>query len=227
VSLAGLVGTGLNWSNRALAKLNGVRPDMSQISLPEQKARLRNVMYLRRAKAATDAADSGAQLAARVMEHLNPLLEGASDGLTVSAFLPIRTEIDTLPVVTALADAGATVVLPTIEGDSPDLVFRAWAPGDALATGSFGVKEPMSDQPALDPSVLVIPLLAFDCEGYRLGYGGGYYDRAIARLRRDAPVATVGVAYDAQEVVHVPREGHDERLDAIVTPTRTLVMESR
>lgn len=182
------------------------------------------MLYKRRAVTANAAGSiAGVDLAERVVAHLGA---GAA-GQTVSAFLPIRTEIDTRPLIAQLVESGALVALPTIIGDSPDLVFRQWAPGDSVAKGAFGVEEPLSSSPARDPAILVIPLLAFDRAGYRLGYGGGYYDRAIARLRTLHPIRTIGVAFDGQEVVHVPREGHDEQLDAIVTPSRVLQFESR
>ncbi len=197
---------------------------MSQVSISVTKDRLRTLLYKRRAVLASQSgADAGRCLAERVVAEFGDTLSG----MVVSAFLPIRTEIDTRPLIAALAAGGATVVLPTIVGDSPDLLFRTWAPGDSLSKGAFGVEEPLASSPERDPQTLVIPLLAFDRAGYRLGYGGGYYDRAIARLRVLHSIRTIGVAYDAQEVVHVPREAHDERLDAIVTPHRNLELESR
>ncbi|MGI9408161.1 MAG: 5-formyltetrahydrofolate cyclo-ligase, partial [Hyphomicrobiaceae bacterium] len=116
-------------------------------------------------------------------------------------------------------------VLPTVLDDRPDLVFRRWKPGDPLATGAFGVEEPLPESPAIDPSTLIIPLLAFDRAGYRLGYGGGYYDRTIERLGKAGRITTIGVAYDEQEVIHVPREAHDQKLDAIATPSRVITPE--
>lgn len=196
---------------------------MSSPSIPDQKDRLRKVLYTRRAAASKlDTGEAGALLADRIASFL-----GSSASVrTISAFLPIRTEIDTMPTIERLSGGGATVVLPTIVGDSPDLVFRTWGPGDPLAKGAFDVQEPLATAEERDPTTLIIPLLAFDRAGYRLGYGGGYYDRAIERLKKNGPVLAIGIAYDAQEVVHVPRESHDERLNAIVTPHRTFEFES-
>lgn len=192
---------------------------------------MRTLVAARRAEAhrSTKASD-GTQLADRAVGALCAAISPsdstqASDNLRdqiVSCFLPIRSEIDTRPLIAALNDAGARVVLPTVAGDDPDLVFRAWAPGEPLARGAFGVEEPTAAAPIVDPTIMIVPLLAFDRDGYRLGYGGGYYDRAIARLSADQPIPAIGVAYDAQEVVVVPREPHDRRLDAIVTPTHTI-----
>ena len=200
------------------------RGAMSHVSIPENKDRLRTLLYKRRAVAAKHA---GANAGAHLADHVLAMLAGSVDGRVISAFLPIRTEIDTRPLIAKFVAADATVVLPAIVGDSPDLVFRAWRPGEPLATGAFDVEEPLVGSPEHDPQILIIPLLAFDRAGYRLGYGGGYYDRVIARLRPNGQITTVGIAFDEQEVVHVPREIHDERLDAIVTPDRVLEFGGR
>ncbi|MGI9387955.1 MAG: 5-formyltetrahydrofolate cyclo-ligase [Methyloligellaceae bacterium] len=196
---------------------------MSIETIPAQKDRMRKLLYERRAAAARrDNGSAGAKLA----EQVGNLLSDAVSDAVISAFLPIRTEIGTRSLIERLVADGATVVLPAVVGDNPDLVFRVWAPGDPLVKGAFDVEEPMPDSPSRDPQTLIIPLLAFDRAGYRLGYGGGYYDRAIERLSVGGPVRTIGVAYDGQEVVYVPREAHDQQLDVIVTPTRTIYPES-
>ena len=99
------------------------------------------------------------------------------------------------------------------------LVFRAWKPGDALVAAAFGTRVPSDDAPVLTPELLLVPMLAFDDRGYRLGYGGGFYDRSLAGLK--SPIA-VGCAYDAQRVDDLPVDDHDRRLDWIVTETRIL-----
>lgn len=217
--------TGFNWSKAAFAhcRIAEASQTMSDLSLPEQKNRLRPLMYARRAELAHR---EGATAALELSRRVASWLAGASGSRRiVSAFLPIRTEIDTRPLITKLCAAGITVVLPTIVGDNPNLEFRAWQPGEPLAKGAFGVEEPLSEADVLDPTTLIVPLLAFDRDGYRLGYGGGYYDRAIDRLKAKHTVQAIGIAYDGQEVVHVPREGHDERLTAIITPERVIEFE--
>ncbi|MEL7544438.1 MAG: 5-formyltetrahydrofolate cyclo-ligase [Pseudomonadota bacterium] len=196
---------------------------MTENDIGQCKDALRREMFRRRAEASEAASrEAPADLAQRVLAHLEAVGVAVA-GWVTSAFLPIRTEIETRPTIAALHEAGLAIALPTIEGDDPDLVFRSYTPGDALVKGAFDVEEPMTAQPVVQPRTLLVPLLAFDAQGYRLGYGGGYYDRAIARLSQGGPVATVGLAYDAQEVDDVPREAHDLALDAIVTPTRTLL----
>lgn len=183
---------------------------------------LRREMFRKRAEAAQTApADAALRLAERLMATLDQI-GCVEPGRVTSAFLPIRTEIDTRPTIAALHRDGCAIVLPTVVGDDPDLVFRRYVPGDPLTKGAFGVEEPLDTRSVEEPRTLLVPLLAFDASGYRLGYGGGYYDRAIARLSAENPVATLGLAYDAQEVDDVPREAHDLALDAIVTPTLTL-----
>jgi 5-formyltetrahydrofolate cyclo-ligase len=150
----------------------------------------------------------------------------AADGLAVarnrrativSVFLPIRDEPDTGPLLEALSAAGFATALPATPPRGQPLRFRAWRPGDALAAGRFGTCEPAPDVPDLDPDLLFVPLAAFDARGGRLGYGAGYYDGALRRLRALKPILAVGVAFAAQEVAAVPAEPHDEPLDALLT----------
>jgi 5-formyltetrahydrofolate cyclo-ligase len=102
------------------------------------------------------------------------------------------------------------------------LLFRAWRPGQALVAGSFGVPRPDKDQPERTPRVLIVPLLAFDRAGYRLGYGGGFYDRTLAGLRAQGEALAIGVGFAVQEAPRVPRDGMDARLDWVVTEREAL-----
>ena len=135
----------------------------------------------------------------------------------VAGFLPINDEIDILPLLRRLSAAGHDLVLPVVVGRGAPLIFRRWRDGDALEAGPLGTRHPADSAPALDPDVLLVPLLAFDRQGYRLGYGGGYYDRTLADLRGRRPVLAVGVGYNQQEVPAVPHGPQDEKLDWIVT----------
>ena len=137
----------------------------------------------------------------------------------VSAFLAIGEEIDPTPLMTRLADAGHRLCLPVMEGKGKPLVFRAWAPGEPLAETMWGIREPLPEAPVLEPDVVLGPLLAFDSEGYRLGYGGGFYDRTLARLRAIKPIVSIGIAFDEQRVDAVPHEDYDQRLDWVLTPS--------
>jgi 5-formyltetrahydrofolate cyclo-ligase len=153
--------------------------------------------------------------------HVLDLPELAAVVGVVAAYWPMRSEADPRPVMVGLAARGVTQALPAMvpgsAGFRTDIAFRQWAPWEPISPGSFGTLVPAEDAPDTEPSVLLVPLLAFDRAGRRLGYGKGHYDRAIARLRAQGPLLTVGVAYGAQEVDAVPVEAHDQVLDVIVT----------
>lgn len=135
----------------------------------------------------------------------------------VSGFWPIREEIDVRPLLEALAARGNVCALPVIVGRGRPLVFRRWRPGDTLEAASFGLKEPPASAPEVAPRVLLVPLLAFDGSGRRLGYGAGFYDRTLARLRARSAVLAVGIAYAGQRFESVPAGADDEPLDWVVT----------
>ncbi len=136
-------------------------------------------------------------------------------GRALSGYMPMRTEIDPLP---AMAAHQGPVCVPVIVGKAQALRFREWSPGCALIPGEFGALIP-AEGAWIEPDVLIVPLLAFDARGYRLGYGGGFYDRTLEGLRAKRPTIAVGFAFAAQEVAEVPIDATDQRLDMIVTET--------
>jgi 5-formyltetrahydrofolate cyclo-ligase len=138
-------------------------------------------------------------------------------GTIVSGFMPLRTEINPLPLMRKLAASGAQLALPAIDARGKPLIMRAYTFGDDLASGQWGIREPKSAAREVEPDILLVPLLAFDREGQRLGYGAGYYDMTIAALRAKKSITTVGIAYAAQEVEAVPVTARDERLDLVLT----------
>lgn len=134
----------------------------------------------------------------------------------VAAFLSIRSEVDTGPILALLAGRGLKLALPAVTPEG--LAFRAWTPGDPLASAGFGLREPPAGAPTVRPRAMLVPLAAFDRRCERIGYGKGYYDGAISRLAADGrPPATIGLAFACQEVDAVPVEPHDRRLDWILT----------
>lgn len=135
----------------------------------------------------------------------------------VSGFWPIGAEIDVRPLLLSLSSSGHAAALPVVMGRGQPLVFRAWKDGDAMGVGPFGIREPLDSAAEIVPQVLLVPLLAFDRAGYRLGYGGGFYDRTLADLRSRGDVVAIGVAWAGQEVPHVPHDNYDQRLDWILT----------
>lgn len=139
----------------------------------------------------------------------------------VSLFIPIGTEIPTMPLARRLRAAGARLALPVVQAPHRPLLFREWREDVALAPtpgpGKAGIPAPPADAAELDPDVLVVPLAAFDAGGHRLGYGAGFYDRTLAELRSRRRVKALGFAFAVQQVPALPAEPHDERLDAIAT----------
>lgn len=135
----------------------------------------------------------------------------------VSGYLPLGAEIDPRPTMTALAERGWTMALPVVVAKDTPLEFRAWTPDAPLENGSFRTRHPAAGSAVVDPGLILSPLLAFDAEGYRLGWGGGFYDRTIAQRRATGGVLFVGCAFSGQEVAACPRGPFDMALDAVVT----------
>ena len=186
-----------------------------ELSPPEVKRALRRALLQDRA--ALMAAHAGtARLAIRdrYLATFDP-----PPGTVVSAFWPMPGELDLRPLLEALHARGCVCGLPVVVARHTPLVFRSWEPGVALVTSRFGIAEPGPDRPAVRPQHALVPLLAFDDEGYRLGYGGGFYDRTLATLRSDGagPLVAIGVGLEAQRRPSLPREAFDARLDWLLT----------
>lgn len=191
---------------------------MTAISIDDAKKEMR-----RQAKAARKEAFArlGAGASEAIARH-GIAFAGRPAPAIVSGFLAIGDEIDPTPLIERLICGGYRICLPVMEGKGKPLVFRAWSPGDPLAETTWGIREPLPEADVLDPDIVLGPLLAFDAEGYRLGYGGGFYDRTLARLRALKPIVSIGIAFDEQRVDAVPHVDYDERLDWILTPTGPL-----
>lgn len=134
-------------------------------------------------------------------------------GKVLSGYMPMRSEIDPLP---AMAVHQGPVGVPVIVAKAAPLRFREWSPGCRMVEGTFKALVP-EEGAWLEPEVVIVPMLAFDARGYRLGYGGGFYDRTLELLRARGPVLAVGFAFSAQEMAEVPIDQFDQRLDAVVT----------
>ena len=158
-------------------------------------------------------ASAPASIAAHFLAAL-PLPAASS----VAGYAAIGSEADPAELLRQLDAAGHVCSLPAVETRSAPLVFRRWRPGDPLEPGDHGTRAPSRTAPLCRPDIVLVPLLAFDAAGRRLGYGGGYYDRTLAALRAEGqPVAAVGVAFSAQEAQDLPEDEFDQRLDWIVT----------
>ncbi|HEV7370926.1 5-formyltetrahydrofolate cyclo-ligase [Arenibaculum sp.] len=186
--------------------------DVPATDVPAEKRAARAEARRRRDLAAADAPGAARSVMERVLSGV-PVPAGA----VVSGYWPIGSELDVLPLLRHFCDAGHVCALPVGEGRGRPLRFRAWRPGTAMVEAEYGIMVPAPEEPWVTPSVLLVPLLAFDRAGYRLGYGAGYYDRTLAALRAAHPVLAVGVAMAAQEMDAVPRDRYDQKLDWIVT----------
>lgn len=181
----------------------------------DQKQRLRAAaLAARHAAFEAHGKDASRRLAAHGLDFLS-----LKSGDIVSGFAAIRDEIDPSALMLWLHEEGFSLALPVMVGKKQPLLMRSWAPGDAMASAAWGIAEPLDDKPSVEPDVVLVPLLAFDKRGNRLGYGGGFYDRTLADLRRKKPLIAVGLAYDELKVDEVPTESYDQRLDWVLTPS--------
>ncbi len=180
--------------------------------LAEIKARARKAAFARR-KIAFESAGPG------LAGNLSAVLAGYR-GVPLSGFVPIRTEIDPLPAMTEAAAHGV-VGVPVIIGKGQALRFSRWQPDGAMIPGPFGAMIPAVED-FFDPEILIVPLVAFDASGGRLGYGGGFYDRTLEGLRNARPTLAIGFAFDEQQAQDLPLEATDQPLDMVVTQTRVL-----
>ena len=190
---------------------------------PDLKAELRKEALARR-KAAPP--ELRARLTARLVQEGLRLARLWTPAV-VSGFYPIRGEPDVLALLAALTQEGYDVALPAVTGRDAHLDFRLWRPGEPTIFGAMGIPEPLDAAPIVDPDLVFAPLACFDRRGWRVGYGAGYYDRSLARLRAMKTIHAVGVAYGVCEVAAVPYEAHDQSLDAIVTEQETIFVSER
>ena len=156
--------------------------------------------------------------AARVADLLAARYGDTLPGVVLSGYMAMRGELDPQAV---MAGHPGPVCVPVITGKAQPLEFHRWTPESRMIEGAFGARIPEVED-ALVPEVLIVPLLAFDQRGFRLGYGGGFYDRTLERLRAAGPVLAIGFAHDVQQVAEVPIETTDQRLDLIVTPEQVI-----
>jgi 5-formyltetrahydrofolate cyclo-ligase len=183
------------------------------VELPEQrKAVLRRAALARR-----DALPPAERMQAAFAIAARGLPVEVTPGTVVSGFSPLKSEISPLPLLRRIADAGASLALPVVVGRGQPLIMRAWSFGAPLVSGVWGIREPPAEAPEVFPDILIVPLLAFDRRGHRIGYGAGYYDMTITRLRAMKPVTAIGVAFATQEIAAVPATPRDAPLDVVLT----------
>lgn len=177
-----------------------------------EKKKLRDQAMVHRAELALAMPAAGLALVGHLIGHLEGKMPQS-----ISAYWPISTEIDSRPTMERLQSLGNAILLPRIAGKNTDLEFFQWNRGDALVDGPFGTREPIAGARKIRPTILLVPLLAYDDLGGRLGYGGGFYDRTLSTLRGKGETCAIGMAYSGQRVDHVPMDLHDEYLDFIAT----------
>jgi 5-formyltetrahydrofolate cyclo-ligase len=177
-----------------------------------RKQAMRNEALARRASLRAAAPDAARRMARNFIAAI-PLAPSA----VVSAFFAIGEETDPAPLIDLLRKEGHRIALPRVVRKGEKLAFHLYEQGAVLVPGVFGLSQPGKDWPEAIPDVLVVPLLAFDAAGNRLGYGGGFYDRTLAALRASRNVVAVGFAFAGQEVPDVPHRDSDEPLDWVVT----------
>jgi 5-formyltetrahydrofolate cyclo-ligase len=188
-------------------------PATTDRSLATEKRKLREAMRLQRMQVPHAAMLQASQSVARHFAD-HPILAFAP---SFSGYMAMRGEVDVRPVFAQMARFEKETSLPCTQPDKT-LLFRRWNVGDALVRSALGVEEPATTAPAVIPAVVLVPLLAFDGDGYRLGYGAGYYDRTMESLRASAaPPLFIGVAYAMQELDQIPTDAHDQPLDGIIT----------
>ena len=155
--------------------------------------------------------------------QIAPILKNSIIGL----YYPYRSEFDSTAILNFLdlKNLNINFSLPIVCEDTKDLVFRKWILGDELVENSFGIKEPKETQKNVFPNICIVPLVAFDDRGYRIGYGGGYYDRTLPILKKLNPkFFSIGLAYSFQQYKQIPEEETDARLDFILTEKKIFII---
>jgi len=175
-----------------------------------------------RTEAARNHPGAGRLVARQFLEHI-PLLRKT----TIALYFPIGDELDTKPLGDALITDGHKITLPITPNKRGPLSFHSFEPGDTLVKGKFGIMSPTPESPALDPLIVITPLLGFSRHGARLGYGGGYYDRTLKILREKSTILAIGVGYAAQEVDALPSDKLDQRLDWIITEREAIEVAAK
>ena len=189
----------------------------------ELKKRLREKAALIRGEISNEvAAEAAVAIAERFFRTWSP---GRSK--VIAVFWPIKSEINIRPLIEKLYQAGCSIALPEVVAPSKVLLFRKWTPRAKMTKGSYNTFVLTANAAVMEPDWILVPLLAFDSERFRLGYGGGYYDATLSQLAKQREIFTIGVAYDVQEFDAVPKESSDFQLDAVLTEKRVIQKEDK
>jgi 5-formyltetrahydrofolate cyclo-ligase len=175
------------------------------------KATLREEARARRAALARVHVD----IAARLAEHADAL--GIAEGSVIGGYMALKDEADPARLLERFAAKNCLIAFPRVKSKDAPLAFHIAHAETDFVSGAFGVREPRAESPAATPNVLLVPLLAFDAAGHRLGYGGGFYDRSLHVLRAEGTLTAIGIGFAGQEIPAIPGQHHDQRLDMVVT----------
>jgi 5-formyltetrahydrofolate cyclo-ligase len=198
-----------------------VKDRVTKITFDDEKVAMRTAASRRRAELAAAMPDANQALVA----HADAVLALAGGGI-MAGYLPIRSELSPLPLMRALVGAGCATAMPITPPPGNPLVFCRWAPGDPLVDGPYNTRQPPDDGNPVTPGLILAPMLAFDDAARRLGYGGGFYDRTLAKIRDGGHAVTaIGIAYDEQQTDRVPTGPHDMKLDGVLTPAGLRLVE--
>lgn len=184
----------------------------------DAKAEARSRAFARRKSARANTGARPDMATDQLVKALRDVIVNDTTG-PIAGYMPIRTEIDPIPAMTALCDSGHEICVPVVGEAGLPLRFRIWSPEATMIPGPFGAQVPERGA-WVDPIVLIVPLVAFTLSCQRLGYGGGFYDRTLARLRQARTTRAIGFAYDGQRDDDLPIGEFDEPLDMIVTERR-------
>ncbi|VAW13618.1 5-formyltetrahydrofolate cyclo-ligase [hydrothermal vent metagenome] len=187
---------------------------MTPIRKSADKTERRVIARARRATLLPLRADAAWRVARRGLRNIGPQ---CAAGAIIAGYFPQDEEFDVMPLLERLRAGGHRVVLPVVVARRCPLVFRQWRQGEEPVPGAMGIPTPPATAPQLRPDIVLVPFLEADEHGYRLGYGGGYYDRTLAELRARGDVTAIGVGFADQIVAEVLHDRHDARLDAILT----------
>jgi 5-formyltetrahydrofolate cyclo-ligase len=180
--------------------------------LRQQKMDLRYAMELKRASAMSHNPEAPLKLRDNFLKAIE-----IPPGAVIAGYCTKGSEIDPAPLIDSLRIRGHKIALPVVVNKGMPLKFQLHQSGDELVTNPMGISEPKATAPIMDPDIFLVPLLAFDQRGYRLGYGGGYYDRTLYLFSQRKKILSIGLSFSCQEIAEVPIDHHDIKLDKIVT----------
>ena len=179
------------------------------------KKLIREIIFKARKKAFDKASTNAG------MQSLIDVVSNLESKQVIAGYMPIRTEISPLAAMNKLSNIGKSMCVPVVQSAGEPLLFKEWTPNSNMLVGPFGAEIPEHGE-FLEPEVLIVPLVAFDRNGARVGYGGGFYDRSLEELRKKRPTIAIGFAYAAQEFIDIPTEVTDQSLDIIITESEIL-----